>query len=117
MMRIENECVCCDIPCVNCGRRHTEVYYCDNCECEVGSDGFVYDGEELCCDCAKGKLVNKFLFNSERILDWVRNHATTEVLKELEVELSDYGELYEDYLQDESFEDLADDFQESYVRI
>ena len=112
MKRIENECVCCD-NCVNCGRRQTEVYYCDRCDCEIGNVGFVYNGEELCNDCAKNILIDKFFFNSQRILNWVKSKTTVDFPKSPIT----YEELYNDYLQDESFEDLAADLGESYVRI
>lgn len=50
MIRIEDNCVCCDLPCINCGRRHEKVLYCDRC-----SDSFErcynYNGEDLCKDC------------------------------------------------------------------
>ena len=51
MMRIENECVCCDLPCINCGRKHVEVYYCDECDLELGEERYRYNGCDYCLDC------------------------------------------------------------------
>lgn len=49
MIRYENDCVCCDIPCIKCGREQTPHYYCDRCRCEETL--YYYGGEELCKDC------------------------------------------------------------------
>ena len=55
MTKIENMCCGCDIPCIDCGRKRTEVTVCDRCETETTDpkwDGWktVY-GEDLCPDC------------------------------------------------------------------
>jgi hypothetical protein len=58
MKRIENLCVDCQIPCVNCGLDKTMVWYCDRCGEEYAPDElFDYDGEELCANC----LVKEFV--------------------------------------------------------
>lgn len=49
MVRIENDCVCCDLPCIDCGRKRTPHYYCDRCKQEAGL--YIYGDEELCEEC------------------------------------------------------------------
>ena len=51
MMKIENQCVHCDIPCVNCGLKRVPVYYCDRCKEETGEDVYDDGEEELCEPC------------------------------------------------------------------
>lgn len=52
MVRYENDCVSCGLPCLgdSCPNRHVKHLYCDRCddECEKLYD---YDGEQLCLDC------------------------------------------------------------------
>lgn len=51
MVKIENDCVECDLPCLgdDCPLRNSKHYYCDDC----GDEAEIYDynGEELCVDC------------------------------------------------------------------
>lgn len=51
MVKIENDCVECDLPCLGdaCLLRNSKHYYCDDC----GDEAEIYDynGEELCVDC------------------------------------------------------------------
>lgn len=49
MVKIENDCVGCLIPCINCGARQTLHYYCDRCGDETTL--YRYEGKELCQDC------------------------------------------------------------------
>ena len=57
MIKIENHCNCCDLPCVNCGLKHVPVYYCDECGYEIEDDGvYEVDGDDLCEDCLKEKF-------------------------------------------------------------
>ena len=55
MIRIENDCVCCDLPCIDCGRKRTPHYYCDKCECEYETIYHFNDGE-YCIDCIQDML-------------------------------------------------------------
>lgn len=43
---IENDCVGCDIPCVDCGRKHVKHFYCDDCGDE--EQLYEYNGKQLC---------------------------------------------------------------------
>ena len=54
MMKIENDCLDCPIPCTDCGRKRTPHYYCDECGAEETL--YVYDGKELCKDCLAKKF-------------------------------------------------------------
>ena len=54
MVKIENQCVGCDLPCMgeSCINRNVEVHYCDKCGEEL-DEIFEVDGEELCEECLK----------------------------------------------------------------
>ena len=54
MLKYENNCVMCDIGCIECGRKHQAVRVCDVC----GSRERLYrvDGDELCTDCLEAVL-------------------------------------------------------------
>ena len=54
MMKIENDCVGCPIPCIDCGRKRTPHYYCDKCGEETTL--YKYDDKELCKDCLAEKF-------------------------------------------------------------
>jgi hypothetical protein len=56
---IENNCVGCGIPCINCGRKHQEVVKCDTPNCDEYAK-YIIDGEDFCEDCAEEILVDKF---------------------------------------------------------
>ena len=55
MIRYENDCVGCDIPCIDCGRKRTPHYYCDKCGWEYDTL-YQYDDEQLCIDCLTSKF-------------------------------------------------------------
>lgn len=60
MLKLENQCVDCGLPCIgnSCRYRNVPVYYCDEC----GNDNACYsiDGEHYCEDCAKKYLKEVF---------------------------------------------------------
>jgi len=58
--RIEDNCVGpCPMGCINCGRRHQHVYYCDRCDTENEPLYEADNGEELCWDCYKEQYTEK----------------------------------------------------------
>lgn len=55
MVVFEDECVGCDTYCINCGRKHTPHYYCDECGEEIDYDE-VNDPEgniHYCSECSR----------------------------------------------------------------
>ena len=59
MTKIEDECVCCDLPCLgsSCPNRNVKRYYCDCCGDEVEyGELYEFDGEELCLSCIEERL-------------------------------------------------------------
>lgn len=50
----ENNCVNCDIPCIDCGRKHQAVRVCDRCNSHEKL--YVVNDEELCGDCLEKKI-------------------------------------------------------------
>ena len=54
MMQVENDCAECSLPCTDCGRKHVEHFYCDEC----GDETMLYefDGEQLCSKCLVGRF-------------------------------------------------------------
>ena len=62
MVKRENRCVDCDLPCQGdaCPYRNVEVFYCDDCDEELPHNGiYDVDGEELCEDCLKKKFLRR----------------------------------------------------------
>ena len=51
MIKVENECVDCGLPCLGSACRYSRVtrYYCD--ECGEETELYHFEGEELCIDC------------------------------------------------------------------
>ena len=60
MVKIENHCVDCGLPCLGkaCPNREVEVHYCDKCGEEL-EDIFEVDGEELCEECLKDMFMKE----------------------------------------------------------
>lgn len=54
MKKIENDCVGCAMGCINCGRKRTPHWYCDNCRDEETL--YEFEGQELCINCITKKL-------------------------------------------------------------
>lgn len=60
MRKTVNNCVCCDLPCINCGRKHEEVFICDSCK-EESNKLYLYENEEICEECLKENLISEFV--------------------------------------------------------
>lgn len=58
MVRVENDCVDCGLPCMGeaCPLRRVEHRYCDKCDEEIGGEYYEVDGEELCEHCLKERF-------------------------------------------------------------
>jgi hypothetical protein len=56
VIKTENECVSCGLPCLgsSCPYRNVTRYYCD--ECGEETELYYYDGMELCIDCIESLL-------------------------------------------------------------
>lgn len=61
MIKYENQCVDCGLPCLgsSCPNRNVAVCYCDECGDECG-EYYEIDGEHYCEDCAKQYLREYF---------------------------------------------------------
>lgn len=60
MIKIENHCVDCGLPCLgrSCPYLNVQVTYCD--ECETGYADYRIDEKDLCRECAEKYLQNVF---------------------------------------------------------
>jgi hypothetical protein len=56
---IENNCVDCQLPCINCGRKHQEVVKCDQGRCDNYAS-YNVDGEDYCDECLEDFLLKCF---------------------------------------------------------
>ena len=56
MVRIENECCDCDLPCIyeSCPFWAVKRLYCD--ECEEENQLYWFDDQQLCLDCIEARL-------------------------------------------------------------
>ena len=56
MIKIENECVNCGLPCIFSACPYYKVvrFYCDECNDEA--ELYFFDDEELCLDCIEKRL-------------------------------------------------------------
>lgn len=52
MVRYEDQCVSCGLPCMgsSCPNRNVPVQYCDECDEEI-DEVYDVDGDELCEEC------------------------------------------------------------------
>ena len=59
MVKYENECVNCGLPCLGdaCPYRNVPHWYCDKCHEEIGIERYDVDGEELCESCLKERFL------------------------------------------------------------
>ena len=56
MIRVENDCVSCALPCIHCSKgRDRIVHYCDECG-YTAETLYEYDSEELCEECLLGRF-------------------------------------------------------------
>lgn len=57
MLKVENHCVDCGLPCTSsCPYKRVEVYYCDECGDECGDEVYDVDGADLCEYCLKKRF-------------------------------------------------------------
>jgi hypothetical protein len=61
MIKVENHCVECDLPCINCGRKHVEVRVCD--ECGEYAD-YITSSGDFCEECLT-KMLDLLGFNTD----------------------------------------------------
>jgi hypothetical protein len=56
MIRTENECVECNLPCIyeSCPFWAVKRFYCD--ECEEENQLYWWDGQQLCLGCVEARL-------------------------------------------------------------
>lgn len=66
MIKTENKCVSCDLPCLyeSCSYYNVEVHYCDVCGYEAE---YNIDNEDFCEECARTMLKN--VFSEELVSD------------------------------------------------
>lgn len=55
MLKYENDCVNCALPCIDCGRKHVPHMYCDSCGEETDvlyhMIDSAYDSQYICKEC------------------------------------------------------------------
>lgn len=56
--RVEDDCVGCD-HCIDCGRKHIKIHYCDVCDDDVNELFYDLNGREVCWDCFKEQFMSK----------------------------------------------------------
>jgi hypothetical protein len=93
MRKIENDCCGCDLPCVNCGRKHVEHIYCDHCKQDIGDEGYVvYENEELCYYCFVELLVAIFLKTKDEKRNFLLKFYEQSNDPDLETDITDMTE-------------------------
>lgn len=95
MRRIENDCVCCEIPCRDCGLKHVEHFYCDNCGEELTEDELyqLYDSD-YCEECCEKEIKDKF--TKELYLKYLLEYDDIDAYNEII-----NGENWKTYLEEE----------------
>lgn len=66
MRKIINECVQCDLPCIDCGRKHVEALFCDRCNLQI-NDGYRFEGEDYCEYCLLDLIIKRYFDSREAI--------------------------------------------------
>ena len=121
MRTIEDECVYCDLPCIDCGRKHVEGVRCDCCESDLrdefsGFEGVELDGDELCFSCAKEKLIERYYSSAKQKRDFYRYGEIDD-----KAFLAEIDELTNDQLKEammeEDFEVIAKDCKAEWKEI
>lgn len=59
MIKHEDNCVQCDLPCLgkSCPNKTSSIYICDKCNNEINRIAYKVDGNDLCEDCFKDFVV------------------------------------------------------------
>lgn len=68
MIKYENHCYCCDLPCMDCGRKHVAVGYCDVCKDEA-EKLYEYAGKEMCEDCMKEMITKEVITGGIEVIN------------------------------------------------
>ena len=98
MMRIENHCVDCDIPCnPNCNLTHVEVFYCDCCGEAISERGYHFDGEDYCEWCTIAAMIDKHYPTKEKKIRFY---------KESPIDDEEFMEQLEDRTNAELFDEM-----------
>lgn len=118
MIKYENHCYCCDLPCINCGRKHIAVSYCDSCK-EESEKLYEYADKEMCEDCLREAItkevlsggideINSFFQKTLIVREGNKYYFSDDVDKEL----CDYEEILS--MVEEDFEDCSINYFKNY---
>ena len=99
MIKIINECVQCDLPCIDCGRKRVEALFCDCCDLQI-NDGYRFEGEDYCESCLLELIIKRYFDSREAIENFYRATGA------IEDEISNLS--YEEMINDLTIGDLDD---------
>lgn len=71
MIKEINECVSCDIPCIDCGRKHVEKLFCDTCDLDIDF-GYRFEGEDYCSACLINLIKKRYFDTKEAAENFIR---------------------------------------------